>query len=286
MQISGTVHSIKIPFSIPIAPGRSLPRFVYVHMIFGEKIWLIDTGVAGSETVIFDYIRKAGRSPEDISMIVQTHSHPDHIGATKAIKEATKCAVAIHKAEREWLEDVVLQNRQRPIPGFTTLVGGSVRVDRILNEGDILEPDETHRIGVFHTPGHSTGSVSLLLQPERILITGDAVPLPGDLPIYENFGESVRSVEKLKMIRNVSSLLSAWDEPRHGAEASEVLDRSLKFLATIDSAVAGSIGTDNLMDPMELCRKVVEKLGLPPAAVTPHLAKTFQANVRELAKKA
>ena len=282
MQISDFVHTLRIPFSIPIAPGKNLPRFVYCHLIYGEKICLIDSGVAGSETVIFDYIHDCGRSPKEITRLIQTHSHPDHIGATRAIKEATHCTVEIHEAERAWLEDVDLQNRERPIPGFHQLVGGSAKVDHILSDGDIVELNNTHRLSVFHTPGHSAGSISLLLQPERILITGDAVPLPGDLPIYEDFHQSLGSVKKLQSLGALSCLLSSWDEPRFGAEAEATLDKSGNFLVKLHDTVRDTLGTDFSMDPMELCRQVAAKLGLPPAAVTPHLAKTFQANVREI----
>jgi len=81
MQITKHIHAIKIPFQIAIGPGKKVDRFVYTYLIYGKKICLIDTGVASSEQVIFDYIRKTGRNPDDISLIVLTHSHPDHIGA-------------------------------------------------------------------------------------------------------------------------------------------------------------------------------------------------------------
>jgi hydroxyacylglutathione hydrolase len=61
-----------------------------------------------------------------------------------------------HLAEREWIEDVNLQNRERPVPGFFTLVGGSVQLDHELADGDIIDPDgtEEYELQVFHTPGH------------------------------------------------------------------------------------------------------------------------------------
>lgn len=65
MQITKQIHAIKIPFQIAIGPGIKVDRFVYVYLIYGKKIYLIDTGVATSEKMIFDYIRKTGRNPED-----------------------------------------------------------------------------------------------------------------------------------------------------------------------------------------------------------------------------
>jgi hydroxyacylglutathione hydrolase len=99
MQISNRIHALKVPFQITDKSGMKVPRFVYVYLIYGEKICLIDSGVASSEDVIFDYIRKTGRQPEEISLLILTHSHPDHIGSALAIKKASGCTVAAHAAE-------------------------------------------------------------------------------------------------------------------------------------------------------------------------------------------
>jgi hydroxyacylglutathione hydrolase len=98
-----------------------------------------------------------------------------------------------HPAERGWIEDVECQNRERPVPGFSTLVGGSVKLDHELIDGSIIDPDgtEEYEIQVFHTPGHSAGSVSLLVQGEAALFCGDAVSVEGDLPVYDDAKESV-----------------------------------------------------------------------------------------------
>ena len=109
-----------------------IDRDVYSYIVFGNQITLIDTAVMGAETIIFDYIRKQGIDPKEISMVVLSHSHPDHIGAVKAIKEATGCQVAAYSAEKDWIEDTEKQFRERPVPGFHTLVGGPVSVDRLL----------------------------------------------------------------------------------------------------------------------------------------------------------
>jgi hydroxyacylglutathione hydrolase len=132
MQISPHVHALRLPFKIIVAPGIELDRFVNVFLIYGRTITVIDTGVSGCERDIFDYIRSTGRDPAEISLIVQTHAHPDHIGATQALQQATGCTVAIHAAERRWIEDISLQNRVRPVPGFSALVGGLPRSDACL----------------------------------------------------------------------------------------------------------------------------------------------------------
>lgn len=281
MQVTKHVHALKIPFTLTIGPGIKLDRFVYVFLIYGKEICLIDTGVADSEQIIFEYVKSTGRRPDEISTIVQTHTHPDHIGATKAVKQACNSIVAVHKEERDWIEDVELQFRERPIPGFHTLVGGSVSVDRVLTDGDEIVLSDGLKLEVFHTPGHSKGSVSLLLNEDRVLFSGDAIPLAGDVPIYEDFGASIDSIEKLKSIGGINKLLASWDKPQDGPTAYALMNDSLIYLHRIHELVAKHAAND-LMDPMELCKKVVEELGLPAAAATPHLAKSFAANRKAL----
>jgi len=281
MQITPAIHALRHPFKIPIAPGIVLDRFVYSYILAGETLTLIDTGVAGCENVIFDYIRSIGRDPREISLIILTHSHPDHIGAAKAIREATGCSVMAHPAERVWIEDVDRQNRERPVPGFSTLVGGSVQVDHELAEGDVIDTDgtEEYEVQVYHTPGHSAGSVSLLIQGEGALFCGDAVPVDGDLPVYEDARQSVRSIKKIQAIRGIRVLLSAWDEPQLGNAAYRQMDLALAYLQRIHEAVL-TVSADGTHDPMEIAKRTAPLLGLPPMAVTPLLARTLAANMR------
>jgi hydroxyacylglutathione hydrolase len=280
MQITPSIHGLRLPFRVPVAPGITLDRFVYLYLIYGETITLIDTGVAGSETQIFDYIRTTGRDPSEIALIILTHSHPDHIGAARAIQQATGCSIAAHPAARAWIENVELQNRERPVPGFATLVDGSVQIDNELMDGDSIEPDETRagEMQVFYTPGHSTGSISLFLHNEGALFSGDAVPVAGALPVYDDALLSVRSVKKLKAIRGIQVLLSSWDEPRKGDVAYRQMDLALDYLQQIHEAVLASTG-DGFPDLIELTGKAAVVLGLPPQAVTPLLARTFAANI-------
>ena len=242
MQITPSIHALRHSFKIPITPGVAIDRFVYSFIIYGEMITLIDTGVAGCDAPIFDYIRATDRDPSEIALIVLTHSHPDHIGAARAIQQATGCSIAAHHAERAWIEDVELQNRERPVPGFATLAGGSVHIDNELVEGDSIEPDDTRagEMQVFYTPGHSAGSISLFLHREGALFSGDAIPVAGDLPVYEDALLSVRSVKKLKAIRGIRVLLSSWDEPRKGDDAYRRMDLALDYLQQIHQAVLAS----------------------------------------------
>jgi glyoxylase-like metal-dependent hydrolase (beta-lactamase superfamily II) len=273
------LQPLKIPFEVPIGPGKALPRFAYCFLVYGpETIWLIDTGVAGAERFICDAIRQAGRRPEEVELLILTHSHPDHIGAARAIRETTGCRVAAHEAERAWIEDTEQQERERPVPGFRTLVGGPVQVDRLLAEGARLTAGPGLDFQVLHTPGHSRGSLSLWLPGERALITADAVPRAGDLPIYEDVTASVRSIDRLLALTETELLLSSWDEPRTGDEIRRQLHDGRLYLERIHGVVRQAAGEQRSVD-MEICRQVVRELGLPEIAANPLVARSFQAHL-------
>ncbi len=278
MRVTEHVHALKITFSLDLGAGASVERSVYVYLIYGRRIYLIDTGVATSADAVFSYIRKTGRKPEEIALSVLTHSHPDHIGGAAEIQKATGCSIAAHGAEKPWIEDVELQCRERPVPGFHAVVAGPVKVSRALEDGDVLRLEDGLRLEVFHTPGHSKGSVSLLLREDMALFSGDAIPVTGDAPIYDDAIESVRSVKKLQGITGLRWLLSAWDDPRRGDDIYRSMDESLRYLQRVHEAVLGASGT--VVDPMALCRHVLRGLGLPEKAANPLAVRSVEANLR------
>ncbi|MDB4444181.1 MBL fold metallo-hydrolase [bacterium] len=280
MKVTEHVHAIKIPFQLTISPEIKVDRFVYAYLIYGKKICLIDSGVASSERTIFDYLMQTGREPDEISMLIQTHSHPDHIGATQAIKKISGCTIAAHPNEKSWIEDVDLQARERPVPGFHTIVEGSVDVDRTLGDGDILDLGKGLSLEVFHTPGHSNGSISLFLHGDGALFSGDAIPRAGDLPIYDDVLTSVKSIKTLKNIDGIKFLLSSWDDPKEGGRVYELMDEGMLYLQRIHDAVIKVAGDDPEPAPMVLCRRVLEDLGLPTTTVNPLVVRSFASNLK------
>lgn len=280
MQITKHIHALKIPFQLTISPTAKISRFVYVYLIYGRQIYLIDTGVDSSESLILDYIKNTGRKAEDISMVIQTHSHPDHIGATHTIKELSDCLVASHPDAKSWIEDVELQFKERPVPGFHSLVGGSVGVERILEDGCVLDLDDGLGLEVLYTPGHSKGSISLLLREDSALFSGDTIPLAGSIPVYEDVLASVRSIKKLRSIKGISVLLSSWDDPRKGDEVYELMDNSLRYFQHIHDVVMENSRYDPEADSRELCRKAIDALGLPGIAANPLVARSIEANLK------
>jgi hydroxyacylglutathione hydrolase len=271
-----TIHSLTIPFKVPIAPGRALDRSVNIFIVEGEDLALIDAGVKGSEKAIFQKIRAIGRRPQEISKLILTHSHPDHIGAAREVVAATGCEVLAHGAERDWIEQPAVQKAERPVPGFDTLVSGPVRLDRLINNGEIIHIGGS-TLSVVHTPGHSKGSITLWSPTNRTAITGDAVPVPGEVPIYDDAFALVRSFRTLRTL-GMETMLSAWADPLDGHAITKRLDEATLLVQTIHrSVVRHSVG--NEVTP-ELLAAVLQDIGLPPDQVNPLVARTVLSHLR------
>ena len=130
------------------------------------------------------------------------------------------------EGEKPWIEDTGLQFRNRPIPNFHQLTGGPVQVNRTLADGEVLQSEPGITLQVVGTPGHSRGDLSYLLEEERCIFTGDAIPVPDDIPIWvsgRDSAESLRHLETLCLSGAVETVYPAWDLAYYGTD--EILDK-------------------------------------------------------------
>jgi glyoxylase-like metal-dependent hydrolase (beta-lactamase superfamily II) len=268
------IHPVRISFCVPLSASQTVERFAYVYVVEGESVCLVDTGVAGAETRLGSELAGMGWSLADVATIVLTHSHPDHIGAAAAVRQASGAAVWAYRGERDWIEDTDRQARERPVPGFAGLVGGPVRIDRFLEDGDRVILGDAGEFEVWHTPGHSPGSLSLVSRERGVVFCGDVIPQAGAMPIYDDVVGLARSLRRLQGIGELGTLFSSWAEPVHGEAARAAIRDGLAYLARVHDVACGSGGGD----PMEVCRQCVAALGLPPFAANPLVARSMLAH--------
>lgn len=278
MQISKNIHILRHDFNVPVSKDKMLERFVYSAVIFtGKEIILIDSGVKGSHEKIFEFIHSSGRKTDEIKYLVLSHSHPDHTGSAAFIKNETGCRVLAHRNEKTWIENIEIQNKIRPVPGFYSLVDSSVKIDEFIEHDQSIYFDDDFSIKFFHTPGHSRGSVSVLID-KNIIFTGDCVPLEKDIPNYDNFKELKNSLSFLKQLKNTDIMISSWSEPVSGnTEIISFIEKGEKYINEIDDKVkkfyhSGDCG-------MESCRKVISELKLPELFVMPMVHKAFLSHL-------
>jgi hydroxyacylglutathione hydrolase len=280
MKITDTIHAIRHPFRLNLGEGRFADRFVYSYLIVGKTICLVDTGVAATAPLILDTLKDLGRSPGEISLILLTHAHPDHIGGCALIKKLAPVPVAVHPTERRWVEDVALQYRERPIPNLFELVPEGVPVDRELTDGETISWEEGKTIRVIATPGHSPGSVSFFFEEEGALFSGDSIPAAGHIPIYSDPVASMASVEKLKRLPNVKVLFSSWHEPIVGERIAATLDEGGRYIGKIDALVREIDAHEPNLSGEELSRRALERLGIAMPRILPMIEASFKSHLR------
>ena len=267
MKLTEGLYCLHLLFQVT----PQIERFVNVGVIKGEKLYLVDTGVAGSFDSISGYLDEIGGGR--IGAVLLTHSHPDHIGCAARLKRDSGCRVYGPEAEREWIEDIAVQYKARPIPNFFALAGESVPMDAGVSEGDVLRLEPGVTIEVLETPGHSHGSVSYYWREKKVLFCGDAVPVPGDIPIYVDSAASVRSLEKLLALPDVDFVVPSWAGPCSGEENRERMRHSLAFLRELAGTVERQRQTDS--NEKTLPARVCRELGLDKFVGNPLLERTI-----------
>jgi glyoxylase-like metal-dependent hydrolase (beta-lactamase superfamily II) len=99
--------------------------------------------------------------------IVNTHGHFDHVGANRRMKHATAAPISIHA-----LDAPMLQHLARSAAAWGMSAEDSPAPDNLVAEGDRLAFG--HRaMTVLHTPGHTPGGISLLVDGH--LFVGDTL---------------------------------------------------------------------------------------------------------------
>ena len=102
-----------------------------------------------------------------VKYLLITHGHFDHVGANKALKEATGAELLIHEGDAQIMASASMHSR-----AFGMNAVASPHADRYVKHGEVITAGEIS-LKVLHTPGHSPGGISLLEQ--GMVFTGDAL---------------------------------------------------------------------------------------------------------------
>lgn len=251
------IHQIKIDFNVT----DKVKRYVYVYIVEGEQCYLIDSGVAGSEVLIEQYLHSIGRTVEDIKGILLTHAHPDHIGTAAYFQEKVGCDIYASEKEKRWIEDIDLEFAERPIPNFYHLAGKSAKVNKTVKDGDIVTLEKDIEVQVVGTPGHSVDEISFVIG-ENVFI-GDAIPVKGDIPIYVDPVATLNSMSKILQLPNVATFYPAWDVTYNKNEVAEKVKSATELIHMIDECVKEVCADGKNVEDEGLCQLVCEKLGMP-----------------------
>ena len=158
-RIEFTPGFVCFPLRTPTKPPATHTN---CYLVGGGDFVVIDPGSPYEDeqdalAACVEEFLSAGRALREI---VLTHHHPDHVAGVEALRTRLggRVTVAAHRLTAASL-------------------AGSVRVDRFVEDGDLIELDGDTPLGLraMHTPGHTRGHLSFYEERTETLITGDNI---------------------------------------------------------------------------------------------------------------
>ncbi|MBA3037490.1 MAG: MBL fold metallo-hydrolase [Desulfobacterium sp.] len=271
-------------FRIPYFSSGNEKAFANVFLVIDDELMLIDAGPYSEDksSKLTYALKQSGFDIKDISRIVYTHSHPDHMGGGLGLdgyKGIRHCIYreAKNKVEKygEYVSSVksIAKNIFSEllflypeakdtyfdvVDHFWNPTYGEIGIDEQLDEGDSISTGKL-KFKVIFTPGHSPWDITLLEETKSLLFSGDFLlskssTMTGGL---NGFGSDLISYESsLKKINKYLDQIKCI-YPAHGpaiTSFSNLTDSLLAIVKGREDKIFNAISTNNcsLMDLMKV----------------------------------
>jgi len=172
------------------SPDLTAPEDCCVYLIDLGDLVMIDAGAGKSILAILENVAALGLSHKNIAAVVATHCHIDHIGGIPKLRERTGSQVIAHELDAEAME---AGDPVRTAAGWYNLRYPPTPVDYKLSEVREVLKFEKGELLCLHTPGHTPGSISIVLDRDgkRVLFGQD---IHG--PFADSFGSDLPAWRK------------------------------------------------------------------------------------------
>ena len=203
-----------IKINIKQIPNGKWKENCYIVSNVNNDVLIIDPG--GAEKKIINFINYNNLN---VVAILNTHAHYDHVGAINKLKDEFSIPLFLHSKDEKLLKTANLYAKLFDGIGPIKIP----TVDYYFDQIDIQDYLANYSIKVLYTPGHTWGSVCILI--ENCLFTGDTllnekigrVDLPGG--DGETLNKSLKTISKLPKHINIY--------PGHGN--SSTIEYELKY---------------------------------------------------------
>ncbi len=203
------------------------------YIIRDENTILIDGGMPGEFNKFSKGLKDIAINPNEIKAMVITHCHWDHIGCAKEIKELTGAKVIVQKYERNILEKGGLKGDLFMPPGVT--IWGKIfgaflnnwikkfsitpcEVDIVVEEEDFSLEDFGVKGSIVFTPGHSPGSITVLLDSGDAFVgdmamNGFPLTIGPNLPIFAEDNSALKNSWRKLTDKGLKNIYPAHGKP-------------------------------------------------------------------------
>lgn len=212
------------------------PKTELIYLVEGEKrAALIDTGCGFGS--LKKYVDTLTSKPV---IVLNTHGHLDHAMGSIEFDEVYMS----HKDEYIYVEHAKKEKRLEELNGFPKLPdfeesdyleAAPMSHYRDLKQGDSFDLGGV-TIDIFECPGHTRGSMVMLIREEGILLTGDACN--GLLFMFEDYSLSIE--EYLQNLQALYSLVKG------------------KYHRVISSHITGELDRHVIEEEIEVCKHIME----------------------------
>ena len=158
--------------------GNNANSYLVAKVLPDNRHVLVDPGMVTNEARqdclgrLVSGMQGDGFKVEDVGLILNTHAHPDHYGASEEIRKRSGAQVAIAKGDEEFLK--LAEGQMAEVLKQMGFEFPQINPDFYLTEGELrIGPDLVAQVIV--TPGHSLGHISIYWPESKVFMGGDLV---------------------------------------------------------------------------------------------------------------
>lgn len=221
------------------------------HYVAGwQQAVLVDpsTPEPRSQQRLIDLVENLQDAGMRLRALFLTHHHRDHSGAATQLAQRLQLPIWAHAETAR-------------------LLAGTVEIDRLIADAEVVAADTAGTWRAVHTPGHAPGHLCLQHDQHRGVVAGDMVAGQGTILIDPSDGNMAHYLSSLERLR---SLRPAFLAPAHGPvlqEADALLQHYHQHRLAREARIAGAL-TGQWQEPADLLAEAygdVSKLAWPMA---------------------